>query len=87
MKHTPGPWEVKEYKNKTLFVKRVADTIPITGAHMSKANACLIAAAPDLLEACKEMITFYEDKELMPPDKFPAMWERVREAILKAERG
>jgi hypothetical protein len=31
------------------------------------------------------MLRFYDTKKLMPPDKYPAMWEKVRNAILKAE--
>jgi hypothetical protein len=62
-KHTPGPWsaarQVTNYRSgaKTLCVVRVRqDGIPptisqIIGIDDGPANTCLIAAAPDLLEA------------------------------------
>ena len=43
-KHTPGPWPVR-YDLSSLM--------QCPGA---KANARLIAAAPDLLEACQQML-------------------------------
>ena len=56
--HTPGPWKAEGWENITV---NAASGITITTAAGSancplselKANAALIAAAPDLLEACK----------------------------------
>ena len=64
--HTPGPWEI----NKMTATYK----IPIYGphdtwicsmdagidAHTAQANARLIAAAPDLLEACKNLLRQFE---------------------------
>jgi len=56
-KHTPGPWlaDVATDENECveLFVRRDGDAIAITGDISSRANAHLIAAAPDLLEAAR----------------------------------
>lgn len=66
-KHTPGPWEA--HFEEAYFVTgpdlgRVAMMMNLKGAHglggrrsgnESAANARLIAAAPDLLEALKEI--------------------------------
>jgi hypothetical protein len=65
--HTPGPWEVRWGCN--VFAKR-ADTgsegvVAACGGHSSnkvacrpenEANARLVAAAPDLLAACEELL-------------------------------
>lgn len=56
-KHTPGPWEVVDYnievtKGTTYTVNNRGGV----GAHELRANARLIAAAPDMLEALKNII-------------------------------
>lgn len=60
MKHTEGPWEITQNQfNKTVFIGEY----PIFTECGSRENnmrhwadARLIAAAPDLLEACKELV-------------------------------
>jgi hypothetical protein len=53
MKHTKGPWKIDEYGDisSSRGIKVVIDE------NMKKANARLIASAPDLLEACKFTLT------------------------------
>ena len=63
-KHTPGPWTAnrayridKEYGRIALIVpvngeNPIAEMTPDYIADMTQANARLIAAAPELLEAC-----------------------------------
>jgi hypothetical protein len=51
-KHTRGPWSIEAVKDYL----RMLDTGIDSGAPESIANARLIAAAPDLLEACKELV-------------------------------
>lgn len=53
-KHTPGPW--KEVFSGFMDLADIigADGIRVVRAHHH--NAKLIAAAPDLLEACKTLI-------------------------------
>jgi len=61
LKHTPGPWEVALYKScvwirETEDRKRhpyLADVFSNEQWPEGKANANLIAAAPELLAACK----------------------------------
>ena len=66
MKHTPGPWEISrgvhaypfsiESESKTIgFIKLQTGLQEVT-----EANARLIASAPDLLEACKEILNLLE---------------------------
>ncbi len=55
MTHTPGPWRVEEGPNDTRVLDVYAGTWKIHhGAWGRQADAFLIAAAPDLLEACEK---------------------------------
>lgn len=64
LKHTPGPWEVTLYKScvwirETEDRKRhpyLADVFSNEQWPEGKANANLIAAAPDLLAVCKAVL-------------------------------
>jgi hypothetical protein len=82
-KHTQGPWRVFGYDigtspDETLAVVCAMDD------NTDDANACLIAAAPELLAACQAVL-----------DEFPAMDGRriesvkaiCRAAIAKAKGG
>lgn len=55
-KHTPGPWRIGDAQN-TVFGPPNGNPSPQTIAHLGvidhEANGRLIAAAPELLEACK----------------------------------
>ena len=61
-KHTPGPWELRTWDEDCWRVLgtngvgipgcySIADVINGNGSEQNKANAALIAAAPDLLQA------------------------------------
>jgi hypothetical protein len=89
-KHTPGPWSLHEHES--LFVvgpdgNMVADTdMPADRGYRSpqcKANAKLIAAAPDLLAACKAAWLLMTPKT---PGQHNA-YRLLHEAIIKAEGG
>ncbi len=60
MKHTPGPWEVsKDYSQLRVNGadgEAVAYTETCVGLERDQANARLIAAAPDLLDALEELL-------------------------------
>jgi hypothetical protein len=65
MKHTPGPWHYQENSDAyTHIVRGPSGYFVHQGSQhtdgVSKANALLIAAAPELLEACLEMVTAVE---------------------------
>lgn len=69
VKHTPGPWEViQDARLLHLVVARgytlcrMADN-GIANFGPEKANARLIAAAPDLLAACREVLRVAENAE------------------------
>jgi len=70
-KHTPGPWEYDKSQPDHGWTIKQKGTNPGTGdpegvvgcsewIWIEDANGYLMAAAPDLLEACKEALTDYE---------------------------
>ena len=84
MNHTPGPWatrESPEHWGRIDFIIHSEDTDVATawqgGTKANRANACLIAAAPDLLEALEEVLGW---ETLCPIE----VYEQAREAIRKA---
>ena len=80
--HTPGPWTVTPDSfvmagsRPSIGVARI-----ITHAQEFVANARLIAAAPDLLEACRAVLL----ARIVCPEDMSAEVELVRAAIAKAE--
>ena len=72
-KHTPGPWQAEQagMNGKIIewFVRVDGDDIAIASAicdragNISEANARLIAAAPDLLEALEQTLQLAIDWE------------------------
>lgn len=82
-KHTPAPWNW-EPLNGELIVKECSDGSSFTLAEVNtknpvwEANARLIAAAPELLEACK--LVMRGTSWLTVKD-----FEFIRNAISKAE--
>jgi hypothetical protein len=93
MKHTPGPWQwdagvippdgpgryadiyVTGEDGEPLIIAEFNDSIP-----QGRANACLIAAAPDLLDACNRAEWW-----LSTHPEGTAMRDVLRVAIAKAE--
>lgn len=77
-KHTPGPW-VRKYgerfrhdqsagiKANGLYIAATLDMNRTDKDEEVEANACLIAASPELLEACEHLLTVignYTGKEI-----------------------
>ena len=71
-KHTPGPWHFKPAPRGILTKYRIlspthsvsCDDYSLICEVSFEANARLIAAAPDLLEACTELFKAFE--QLLP---------------------
>jgi hypothetical protein len=85
--HTPSPWKVvsAEFKDDGI----VAYEIKMPIAEISQANANLIAAAPELLEAARNFVAWVDDvwgSAALSP-KTLAEYEKAKLAIAKAEEG
>lgn len=86
MKHTPGPWECR--KNCDIISRSTGDWIgEVTlfealngciGMKQSRANAHLIAAAPDLLEAA---IMVLDNHDLSGTDAGRALEAAINKAL------
>ena len=80
-KHTSGPWKLK--RNDELIIGRdqIFGEVVIAEAKFAwKANARLISAAPDLLEALQDLLN------AQPEASLPVL-EQARAAIVKATGG
>lgn len=69
-KYTPGPWSVGKWDERTAgwhidaeSVSHIASALYLGGTDPAKANAHLIAAAPDLLAACEQAIYALKGRE------------------------
>lgn len=84
--HTPGPWRVEFRLNRLMVRAGEADVVAVAmpDEQDSKANARLIAAAPDLLAALEMFVDQYQgsgqDERELRPEMIAA-----RAAIAKAK--
>ena len=86
MKHTPGPWNY-DRSGYSLYVnsgRELVTALSMDGKRLetSEANARLIAAAPDLLDA---LLMVLDDPNAL--DGRPRTYEYVHAAIAKATGG
>ncbi len=89
--HTPGPWKVtgqtvynpdaKVGNIAFIYCKSTNDRKSFSDDEIGQANARLIAAAPDLLEACKISLIFTLALKGSMIDPTPEMIETVNEHI------
>ena len=91
--HTRGPWRV----NGTLIegprmALEIASVRPVGLGYApkdegeAKANARLIGASPDLLEALEAILAKHDDRDALS-DLWPAEAAKARDAIAKARGG
>lgn len=96
--HTPGPWHVRDTRWHEVAVDAVSDSgegyelviaqcdpaVQLINKDAEiKANAALIAAAPQLLEACKLFVGAYEKS--LQLEKTDSAVRMARMAIAAAE--
>jgi len=92
-KYTPGPWNVRRvYANKILVEKHTDGLLPVTvaevylspgsGSFDLAANAQIIAAAPELLQALKWMCESFSIIAPHPKEHFS--YQQALKAIQKA---
>lgn len=92
--HTPGPWnaptDIARGRPRCLVLSNRGDEIARVNHHREEfgADARLIAAAPDLLAACRDMIEAMNDYECgvddPPTPKHREMMLRAMSAVEKA---
>lgn len=88
--HTPGPWICLptgfgiEVAPETEICAPVATVLDDPKQGRAVANAALIAAAPDLLEALKELVA--ELDSMACNEEEPSTVTRARAAIAKATK-
>ena len=80
MKHTPGPWKLFATPNDIDFTHEISGVAAIYIGNHSEGNAKLMVAAPDLLEALRDMVDYYGTASANVDALFKA-----RKAIAKAE--
>lgn len=64
MKHTPGPWELSDDGNHIIGdcnQDELLEVANLTNTFNLEANARLIAAAPELLDALKASLSYLEN--------------------------
>jgi hypothetical protein len=101
MKHTPGPWQhwgydviVKDTDGNDVVICGVGKPANTrwhcyseTSPQQTKANICLISAAPDLLEAARMMADLVDDLLVQAGANYADELAAARAAIAKAEGG
>lgn len=93
MNHTPGPWqvcddEINVYAPETDTAITNVEHPCAADYDTQRANAKVIAAAPDLLAACQWVVTdiAYKAPEEFADEAVHSRWlARLREAIAKAK--
>lgn len=93
--HTPGPWLLTRDKDtsfwvgKPYFAEQIAHVNVLSNPANGEGNALLIASAPDMFEAAKEVMSALEEHgpSIVPHlvDTDENAGQRLREAIAKAE--
>ena len=95
--YTKGPWYLRQSDNATVFIEHsdchldavgnidnriCVMPVEITSKHNSLNNARLIAAAPELLEACKALVSAQHAGPIT--DEMMMAWKQARAAMAKA---
>ena len=91
-KHTPGPWRVVDSWNDHMVESQNGEEIiwqdgPHDTPTINEANARLIAAAPDLLEALESMLQSFLITQSLDDYPIDAPCNKARAAIAKAKGG
>lgn len=91
-KYTPGPWRIGDAGFSVFGPKRNALATDTVATVRNRANAALIAAAPDLLEAlnelCGELIMNYgqaNGPDSITEEVLQKLLRKAGKAIAKAE--
>lgn len=93
-KGTKGQWIVKEYNNRKLIdrfhIHSDSENIISTlrtdypNAKVGKANAQLIAAAPEMLQVLAKFLDLFSEYDMRPEDEMYEYAEEVQNIVDKA---
>jgi hypothetical protein len=75
MKHTTGPWQVET--DTTNIITSTGDYVAVVylhGTEETKANARLIAAAPELLDALRDLTARVDRGEMTDGSSLDTSW-------------
>lgn len=88
-KHTPGPWIIdsidKGPDGRDIFISAKNQGVCGGPWCLTKEDACLIAAAPELLDLVKTLVAVTVNA--VDPKDFTEIRKKCRVAIAKAEGG
>ncbi len=93
--HTPGPWHCEVSQNSFGDIGRAVFSseelkpgtfkyVVLANSHLSEADMILIAAAPELLEACKALIDLANESEVQPKSRD---WQIFQTLLKKSNAG
>lgn len=82
MKHTPGPWRISKCECGHDMCEDYFVSVTRSDGRVSEADAKLIAAAPDLLEALEGIMDIGKRDTTNP--KYDGYYNAAKEAIKKA---
>ena len=82
--HTPGPWWAKlsSAAQGILSSETTGETVAVS---YHPRDARLIAAAPDLLEACERLLRIAPDLWGKDAQEWPRIMDRIESSISKAK--
>jgi hypothetical protein len=94
--HTPGPWEVRDHEGLFAIAHPTGWVMESSDEQQNRTDARLIAAAPDLLEACKAALAaissacqdgsiIWLDPPFVLPGVHESAAERLQNVIERAE--
>jgi len=89
MAHTPGPWHYQEHSDAYTHIVRDEHGKYICGCSQdsgdAEANGRLIAVAPELLDALKEIVS-YLDEDVEFFDRLTTLIEKAQRAATPEQR-
>lgn len=90
--HTPGPWQFEVNELGTVIAKdgysigSAFGSRAITGGDLPhEANGRLIAASPELLEACELALAAFDSSNVRIAYEYAGVVGKLRDAIAKVE--
>lgn len=90
-KHTAGPWEAissgVEGEWESIGPVTGSEQIGVYQVFCSEADAKLISAAPELLEALKLGLEYWQNRQQRYSNRSPVWVQQARAAIAKATGG